>query len=94
MQIDHHMGELNNLLKELNISENTMIVFTSDNGCSPEANFKLLAEKIIIQVVHIEDLKQVFLKVLTEFLLLLNGQKIILVLFLKKRYVLLILWGL
>ena len=45
MQIDHHMGELNNLLKELNISENTMIVFTSDNGCSPEANFKLLAEK-------------------------------------------------
>ena len=45
MQIDHHMGELNNLLKELNISENTMIIFTSDNGCSPEANFKLLAEK-------------------------------------------------
>jgi arylsulfatase A-like enzyme len=45
MQIDHHMGELDNLLKELNISENTMIVFTSDNGCSPEANFKSLAEK-------------------------------------------------
>jgi arylsulfatase A-like enzyme len=45
MQIDHHMGELDNFLKELNISDNTMIVFTSDNGCSPEANFKLLAEK-------------------------------------------------
>ncbi len=45
MQIDHYVGELNNLLKELNISENTIIVFTSDNGCSPEANFKLLAEK-------------------------------------------------
>ena len=45
MQIDHHVGELNDLIEELNISENTMIVFTSDNGCSPEANFKLLAEK-------------------------------------------------
>ena len=45
MQIDHHVGELNDLIEELNISENTMIIFTSDNGCSPEANFKLLAEK-------------------------------------------------
>ena len=45
MQIDHHMGELNTLIKELDITDNTMIVFTSDNGCSPEANFKLLAEK-------------------------------------------------
>ena len=45
MQIDHHIGELDRLLKGLGISENTIVVFTSDNGCSPEANFELLAEK-------------------------------------------------
>ena len=45
MQIDHHMGKLNKLIKDLDVSDNTIIIFTSDNGCSPEANFELLADK-------------------------------------------------
>lgn len=45
MQIDDHIGQLDNLIKDLKISNNTIIIFTSDNGCSPEANFDLLSEK-------------------------------------------------
>lgn len=44
MQIDHHVGELLAVLDETGIADNTLVVFTSDNGCSPEANFPLLAE--------------------------------------------------
>lgn len=44
MQIDHHMGELFATLKEAGVDENTMVFFTSDNGCSPEANYSVLAE--------------------------------------------------
>ena len=45
MQIDHRMGRLNRLLNQLGISENTMVIFTSDNGCSPQAKFDVLGEK-------------------------------------------------
>jgi arylsulfatase A-like enzyme len=45
MQIDHHVGKLNGLLDQLGISENTMVIFTSDNGCSPQAKFEVLGEK-------------------------------------------------
>ena len=45
MQIDHHVGKLNRLLDQLEISENTMVIFTSDNGCSPQAKFEVLGEK-------------------------------------------------
>ena len=34
-----------NQLQQLGIAKNTLIVFTSDNGCSPSANFKELREK-------------------------------------------------
>lgn len=44
MQTDHHVGQLLDTLTEAGIAENTLIVFTSDNGCSPEANFTVLAE--------------------------------------------------
>ena len=44
MQVDHHMGELLAAVKEAGIDDNTLIFFTSDNGCSPEANFELLKE--------------------------------------------------
>lgn len=44
MQIDHHMGQLFATLKEAGVDENTIVFFTSDNGCSPEANFEKLAE--------------------------------------------------
>lgn len=42
MQVDHHMGELFAALKAAGIDDNTLVFFTSDNGCSPEGNFKVL----------------------------------------------------
>jgi len=44
MQVDHHMGELLATLKEAGLDENTLVIFTSDNGCSPEGNFELLKQ--------------------------------------------------
>ncbi|MDP6858525.1 MAG: arylsulfatase [Verrucomicrobiales bacterium] len=45
IQIDHHMGELFKVLRKTQLDENTIVIFTSDNGCSPEANFELLKDK-------------------------------------------------
>ena len=44
VQIDHHMGQLLASLSETGIDENTLIIFTSDNGCSPRANFEVLKQ--------------------------------------------------
>ncbi len=44
MQVDHHMGQLLDSLKQHGLDENTLVIFTSDNGCSPEANFDLLKQ--------------------------------------------------
>ncbi len=44
MQVDHHMGQLLAAVKDAGIDENTLVMFTSDNGCSPEGNFPLLKE--------------------------------------------------
>ena len=45
MQIDGHMAQLQKVIEEAGIAENTIIIFTSDNGCSPQADLKVLAEK-------------------------------------------------
>jgi len=45
MQVDHHMGQLLDSVKEAGLDDNTLVIFTSDNGCSPEANFPLLQDK-------------------------------------------------
>ncbi|MCA9267442.1 MAG: sulfatase-like hydrolase/transferase, partial [Planctomycetales bacterium] len=45
MQVDHHMGQLFAALKDAGVDDNTLVIFTSDNGCSPEANFPLLQGK-------------------------------------------------
>ncbi len=45
MMIDHYMGGLLKTIKDEGIEENTLIVFTSDNGCSPQAKFEVLEEK-------------------------------------------------
>jgi arylsulfatase A-like enzyme len=42
---DAKIGEILQYLKDNNLDKNTMIVFTSDNGCSPSANFNELREK-------------------------------------------------
>lgn len=44
MQLDHHMGQVFAALKKNGIDQNTLVIFTSDNGCSPEANFSILKE--------------------------------------------------
>lgn len=42
VQVDHHMGQLLTSLQDAGLDDNTLVIFTSDNGCSPEANFELL----------------------------------------------------
>lgn len=39
MQVDDVLRQIRQALKDKGISENTLLVFTSDNGCSPKANF-------------------------------------------------------
>ncbi|MFD0799330.1 arylsulfatase [Maribacter chungangensis] len=43
MELDNYVGQVMKTVEDLGISENTMIIFTSDNGCSPEADFEVLA---------------------------------------------------
>jgi len=44
MQVDDVIGQIRSVLRAKGISENTLLVFTSDNGCSPRANYEELAE--------------------------------------------------
>jgi arylsulfatase A len=44
VQVDHHMGQLLAVIQEAGLDDNTLVIFTSDNGCSPEANFEVLAK--------------------------------------------------
>lgn len=43
LQVDDVVRQIRETLKNLDISENTLLVFTSDNGCSPKADFEELA---------------------------------------------------
>lgn len=44
LHCDHVVGRVRRKLRELGISEHTILVYTSDNGCSPAANYpELLA---------------------------------------------------
>ncbi len=43
MQTDATLGTLMNALDETGLSDNTVVVITSDNGCSPQADFADLA---------------------------------------------------
>jgi len=44
LQVDWTVGEVIKALKRNGIDKNTMIIFASDNGCSPGADFEELAE--------------------------------------------------
>lgn len=44
MMVDDYVGQLIESVQKAGIAENTIIIFTSDNGCSPEADFKVLAD--------------------------------------------------
>ena len=45
MQTDHAVGEISKALVDQGLSDNTLVVFTSDNGCSKAADIKGLAEQ-------------------------------------------------
>ncbi len=45
MQTDATLGEITAALEKTGLATNTLLIFTSDNGCSPEADFKELAAK-------------------------------------------------
>ena len=45
LMIDDYMGQLNEAIAQSGEADNTLVIFTSDNGCSPKANFELLEEK-------------------------------------------------
>jgi arylsulfatase A len=45
MQTDACVGELLSALDQQGLTENTLVIFTSDNGCSPEAGLEELASK-------------------------------------------------
>jgi arylsulfatase A-like enzyme len=45
MPVDHLMGRLLDAVHDAGLDDDTLVIFTSDNGCSPEANFPLLEER-------------------------------------------------
>lgn len=45
MQVDDTVGQVLAALERNGLTENTLVIFTSDNGCSPEAKYKELEEK-------------------------------------------------
>jgi len=45
MMVDDYMGKLLEAIDEAGIAENTLVFFTSDNGCSPRADFEALGKK-------------------------------------------------
>ena len=45
METDWAVGEVLQALDKQGLAENTLVIMTSDNGCSPQANFAELAEK-------------------------------------------------
>ncbi len=45
LMVDDMVGKVMETLKETGIRDHTLLVFSTDNGCSPEADFPALAEK-------------------------------------------------
>lgn len=45
MMVDDYIGKLMIQLSNLGLAQNTLVIFTSDNGCSPEADFEDLIAK-------------------------------------------------
>jgi len=45
VEVDYYVGEIMKALKDSGLEKNTLVVFTSDNGCSNRANFNVLLSK-------------------------------------------------
>ena len=69
LMIDDYVGQLLDVVEKAGVNDNTIIIFTSDNGCSPAAKINELKEKGISQIRYIEGTKQIFMKADIEFLL-------------------------
>lgn len=44
MMIDDYMGQINQSLTDAGIADNTLLIFTSDNGCAPAAGFEKMVK--------------------------------------------------
>lgn len=44
LQVDYHVGQIMDAIERVGITDNTIVIFTTDNGCSPQADFEQLAE--------------------------------------------------
>lgn len=44
LMCDDVVGRINEKLEELGLAENTIVIFTSDNGCSPKADYEQLRQ--------------------------------------------------
>ena len=44
VMIDDYVGQLVEVLDKKGLTENTIVIFASDNGCSPQADFKILGD--------------------------------------------------
>ena len=43
LQVDASIGQIVKALEDSGVADNTLVIVTSDNGCSPKANFSVLA---------------------------------------------------
>jgi arylsulfatase A len=44
LQVDDTVGQIMDALERAGVADNTVLIFTSDNGCSPQADFDQLAD--------------------------------------------------
>ena len=45
MQVDRAVGQILNSLESTGLAKDTLVIFTSDNGCSPSAGYPALLAK-------------------------------------------------
>ena len=45
MMVDDYVGQMQQIIKEAGIEENTIVIFTSDNGCAPAAKIEEMTAK-------------------------------------------------
>ena len=57
MQTDHVLGKVTEALERNGLTENTLVIFTSDNGCSKAADIKSLKEKGHLVSAHMRGSK-------------------------------------
>lgn len=63
--VDDMVGKIMKALEDAGIDKNTILVFSTDNGCSPEAKFENFRQKGIIPVMFTVDIKRTCLMAVT-----------------------------